>query len=203
MPASLRVLVHVAQQMGLFGAAPRVFVDDASGSIVYYPELLSAHQSAALFAQLETALPWAQETMWMYDHAVSVPRLLARFRSDEPLPAELREVKHLVEACIGAQFNSVSVQYYRGGGDSVAWHSDHTEELIERPYVALVSLGAVREMQIRSKARPRRSFAVDLEPGSLLVMGGLAQEHWEHHIPKVHRSIHARISIALRQKREP
>lgn len=201
MTASLRVLMHVAQQIGLFGAQPQAFVDDASGSIVYYPELLGAQQSAELFAHLETALPWAQETMWMYDHTVPVPRLLARFASDEPLPAQLRSVKDLVEAHVGAAFNAVSVQYYRDGSDSVAWHSDHTEDLIERPYVALVSLGAVREMQIRSKRRPRRSFSVDLEPGSLLVMGGLAQEHWEHHIPKVHRPVKPRISIALRQKR--
>jgi alkylated DNA repair dioxygenase AlkB len=32
-------------------------------------------------------------------------------------------------------------------------------------------------------------------------MGGLAQEQWEHHIPKVSRAIAPRISIALRQKR--
>lgn len=191
----------MAQQIGLFGAAPRVFVDDASGSIVYYPELLGAQQSAELFEHLEKTLPWTQETMWMYDHTVAVPRLLARFSADEPLPAELIDVKARVESRIGAQFNSLSVQYYRDGSDSVAWHSDHTEDLIERPFVALVSLGAVREMQIRTKAKPRRAFSVDLEPGSLLVMGGLAQEHWEHHIPKVHRPLKPRISIALRQKR--
>jgi alkylated DNA repair dioxygenase AlkB len=191
----------MAQQLGLFGAAPQVFVDDASGSIVYYPALLDAPQSAALFTNLETTLPWTQETMWMYDHTVEVPRLLARFGPEEPLRPELLDVKQRVESVVQAAFNSLSVQYYRDGSDSVAWHSDHTEDLIERPYVALVSLGAVREMQIRSKARPRRSFSIDLEPGSLLVMGGLAQEYWEHHIPKVSRPIAARISIALRQRR--
>lgn len=191
----------MAQQIGLFGAAPQTFVDDASGSIVYYPELLDAVRSVELFALLERSLPWSEETMWMYDHTVAVPRLLARFAPEEPLPDELLDVKRRVEQRVGAQFNSLSVQYYRDGSDSVAWHSDHTEDLIERPYVALVSLGAVREMQIRTKARPRKAFSVDLEPGSLLVMGGLAQEHWEHHIPKVHRPIAPRISIAMRQRR--
>jgi alkylated DNA repair dioxygenase AlkB len=190
----------VAQQIGLFGADPQVFVNGES-SIVYYPALLGAAQSAQLFTHLEKSLSWAQETMWMYDHTVSVPRLLARFAPDEPLPDELCRVKTLVETQVQTQFNSVSVQYYRDGSDSVAWHSDHTEDLIERPYVALVSLGAVREMQIRSKAKPRRVFSINLEPGSLLVMGGLAQEQWEHHIPKVSRPITPRMSIALRQRR--
>jgi alkylated DNA repair dioxygenase AlkB len=113
----------------------------------------------------------------------------------------LLEVKLRTEAQLETRFNAVSVQYYRDGSDSVAWHSDHTEDLIDRPCVALVSLGAVREMQLRSKSKPRRAFSVDLEPGSLLVMGGLAQEQWEHHIPKVSRAIAPRISIALRQKR--
>lgn len=184
--------------MGLFGAAPRVFVDGES-SIVYYPALLDATESTALFEHLQNTLTWTQETMWMYDHTVAVPRLLARFAPDEPIPNELVDVKLRAEALLQERFNSVSVQYYRDGSDSVSWHSDHTEGLVERPYVALVSLGAVREMQIRSKAKPRRSFSVDLEPGSLLVMGGLAQEQWEHHIPKVSRPIAPRISIALRQ----
>ena len=190
----------MAQQIGLFGTAPHVFVNDES-SIVYYPALLDAPRSAALFRHLQETLSWTQETMWMYDHTVAVPRLLARFAADDPLPVELADVKVRVEDVLNARFNGVSVQYYRDGSDSVAWHSDHTEDLIERPYVALVSLGAVREMQIRSKGKPRRAFSIDLEPGSLLVMGGLAQEQWEHHIPKVSRPIAPRISIALRQKR--
>jgi alkylated DNA repair dioxygenase AlkB len=192
----------VAQQIGLFGTAPQVFVNDES-SIVYYPALLDAAESTALFAHLQQSLSWTQETMWMYDHTVAVPRLLARFAPDEPLPDALCDVKGRAEAQLQTQFNAVSVQYYRDGSDSVSWHSDHTEDLIERAYVALVSLGAVREMQIRSKAKPRRTFSVDLEPGSLLVMGGLAQEQWEHHIPKVSRPIAPRISIALRQRRLP
>jgi alkylated DNA repair dioxygenase AlkB len=189
----------VAQQIGLFGSAPQVFVDDES-SIVYYPAFLDAAESLALFNDLESMLPWTQETMWMYDHTVAVPRLIARFAPDEPLPQQLVEVKARAEERIGAQFNALSVQYYRDGSDSVAWHGDHTEDLIEKPYVALVSLGAVREMQIRSKAKPRRTFSIDLEAGSLLLMGGLAQEQWEHHIPKVARPIAPRISIALRQR---
>lgn len=137
----------------------------------------------------------------MYDHSVVVPRLIARFSIGDPLHPELARVKARVEQTLGAAFNALSVQYYRDGNDSVAWHNDHTEDLIERPYVALVSLGAVRQMQIRSKAKPRRVFSIDLEPGSLLVMGGLAQDHWEHHVPKVACPVSPRISIALRQRR--
>lgn len=193
----------MSQQIGLFGSAPRVFVEDASGGIVYYPAVLDAAESVALFAHFEATLPWVHETMWMYDKTVDVPRLIARFMPGEPMPPELADLQSRVEDRLGVRFTAASVQYYRDGNDSVAWHSDHTEELIDLPVVAVLSLGAVREMQIRSKARPRRTFSCDLDPGSLFVMSGRAQEFWEHHIPKVNRGTGARISVAFRQRRIP
>ncbi len=199
--ARVRVDPYVAQQMGLFGAGPRVYADDETGSIAYYPALYSAAESADLFDFLERSLPWAHETMWMYDRTVAVPRLIARFASGDPMPQELAQVQDRVESFLDVAFTALSVQYYRNELDSVAWHSDHTEDLIELPVVALVSLGAAREMQVRSKARPRRSFSLDLEPGSLFVMSGRAQDFWEHHVPKLRRPTRPRISVALRQRR--
>jgi alkylated DNA repair dioxygenase AlkB len=191
----------MAQQIGLFGSAPQVFVDDETGGIAYYPAVFSAAEAAELFERFERELPWTQETMWMYDHTVTVPRLIARFLPGEEVPPRLAAVQSSVEDYLDVPFTSCSVQYYRGGNDSVAWHSDHTEDLIDLPVIAVLSLGATREMQVRSKARPRRTFSVDLEPGSLFVMSGRAQEFWEHHIPKARRAIAPRISVAFRQRK--
>jgi alkylated DNA repair dioxygenase AlkB len=55
-------------------------------------------------------------------------------------------------------------------------------------------------MRIQSKARPRRAIKLALEPGSLLLMAGAAQEHWEHGIPKTREPVGARISLAFRQR---
>lgn len=189
----------MAQQTSLFGAQARLFADGEAGKIAYYPAVFSAAESDELFRFLERTLPWSAETMWMYDHTVDVPRLIARFPAGEPLPAELRDVKARIETYLGEAFTSLSVQLYRDGNDSVAWHNDHRDELVALPTIALLSLGATREILIRSKARPRRTFGCDLEPGSLFVMSGRAQEFWEHHIPKVKRPIGPRISVALRQ----
>ncbi len=189
----------MAQQIGLFAAAPHRYVDDATGAIVYYPGAFTPAESDELFEVLERSLPWSSETMWMYDRTVQVPRLIARFAPGDPKPPQIAAVKSRIEEFLRVEFTSVSVQYYRGGNDSVAWHNDHRDELIDLPCIALLSLGAAREMLVRSKARPRRTFACDLEPGSLFVMSGRSQEYWEHHIPKVRRPIGARISVALRQ----
>jgi alkylated DNA repair dioxygenase AlkB len=191
----------MAQQMGLFGEAPRAFVDDATGAVVYYPQVFSAGESARLFELFERTLPWSSETMRMYDRTVDVPRLIARFGPGQEKPPELAAVQGRVEQYLDTAFTSVSVQYYRDGNDSVAWHNDHREELVPLPVIALVSLGASREMLVRSKARPRRTFSCALDPGSLFVMSGRSQEFWEHHIPKVKRPTGPRISIALRQRK--
>ncbi|HEV2262662.1 MAG TPA: alpha-ketoglutarate-dependent dioxygenase AlkB [Candidatus Rubrimentiphilum sp.] len=194
------MLEACVQQLGLFGSVPAVFVDDETGKIAYYPALLAPDESRRLFDRLANTLSWTQETMWMYDHTVTVPRLIARFDQSQARPAELANLQDRVEKFLGERFNTVSLQYYRDHNDSVAWHSDHTEELIENATVAIVSLGAARDMLIRSKARPRRTIARTLEPGSLFVMGGRAQDFWEHHIPKLRQPLGPRISVALRQK---
>lgn len=193
----------MAQQIGLFGSTQRVFVNDETGGIAYYPDVFAAAEAAELFAKFERELPWSQESMWMYDRTVAVPRLIARFLPGDAVPDELAETQRRVQRYLDTRFTSCSVQLYRSGNDSVAWHNDHTEELIDLPTIAVLSLGATREMQVRSKARPRRAFSCDLEPGSLFVMSGRAQDFWEHHIPKARRPIAPRISVAFRQRRTP
>ncbi len=195
------VLEEGVQQLALFGSGNREFVDDESGKIAYYPAVFTAAESKRLFEHFSQKLAWTQESMWMYDHTVAVPRLIARFSGEDPMPGEVTAVWKRVEEFLKAPFNSVSFQYYRDANDSVAWHSDHTEDLVENGIVAVVSLGAVREMQVRSKKRPRRTFSCALDPGSVFYMGGRAQDFWEHHIPKLRQAVAPRISIAFRQKR--
>lgn len=190
----------MAQQIGFFGAQPQTFASGERGSIVYYPGVFDPAEAAALFGHLQQTLKFEQETMWMYDKTVDVPRLIARFKPGEPQPEELEAVRSRVEELLRVRFNSLSVQYYRNGADSVAWHNDHRDELIDLPTIALVSLGAAREMLVRPKEPPRRSVRIDLEPGSVLAMSGRSQEFWEHTIPKVKRAVGPRISIALRQR---
>ena len=188
-------------QLHLFDSGPLTLVDDATGTIRYYPAVLTPSAAADLFAFLVEHAPWTNETMWMYDHEVEVPRLVARYLPDEGMPQELVHAKIAVENLLSERFNSVSLNYYRNERDSVSWHSDHVEELVVRPTIALLSLGATRRMQVRTKKRPRRTHSIDLDAGSLFVMSGAAQEFWEHTIAKSPRPSDARISVAFRLRR--
>jgi alkylated DNA repair dioxygenase AlkB len=135
----------------------------------------------------------------MYDRDVDVPRLVAGYRlTDRELPPVLTEASRRAAEATGTSFNSVGLNFYRNGQDSVAPHNDHLYEIVAGYPIALISLGATRLMTIRSKAKPRRIFDVDLEEGSLLLMSYQTQKNYDHGIPKTRAAIGPRISVALR-----
>ena len=112
----------------------------------------------------------------MYDRDVDVPRLTAHYHlppdgradpADGPLPSAIREAARQVIASTSVPFNSVGLNRYRDGRDSVAPHNDHLNVLVEGHPIALMSLGGTRRMTIRAKEPPRRVLQVDLEAGSL------------------------------------
>jgi alkylated DNA repair dioxygenase AlkB len=139
----------------------------------------------------------------MYDREVDVPRLLGYFRLDpapDATPTAALDAARRVVAHLGVPFNSVGLNLYRDGRDSVAPHNDHLYDIREGFPIALLSLGATRRMTIRAKAAPRRSIHVDLEMGSLLVMDYATQIHYTHGVPKTSALIGERISLAFRVK---
>jgi alkylated DNA repair dioxygenase AlkB len=129
---------------------------------------------------------------------------MGHFRLDPAppsMPGALSDAARLVSDRVGVAFNSVGLNLYRDGRDSVAPHNDHLNEIRKGFPIALVSLGATRRMTIRAKTPPRRVIHVDLEPGSLLVMDYATQLHYTHGVPKTTEPLGERISLAFRVKR--
>ena len=139
----------------------------------------------------------------MYERQVDVPRLQAHFRlaPDESTPDVIRAAADRVIAVTGVPFNSVGLNFYRDGRDSVAPHNDHLDEIADGFPIALLSLGATRRMAIRAKNPPRRALNVDLAAGSLFVMSYATQLHYTHGIPKTREAVESRISLAFRVRR--
>jgi alkylated DNA repair dioxygenase AlkB len=188
----------VSQQLGFFEADSQVVLDDATGSIAYYPHVLTPEQSTRVFEELMAVIPWRSERRMMYEREVDVPRLVASAPIDGELTAPLAEVLPIVERVAGVRFTSIGLNLYRDGRDSVAPHNDRLPELVAAQPIALLSLGATRRMTIRSKATPRRILDLDLAPGSLLVMSYETQFHYDHGIPKTNAEVGPRISVAFR-----
>jgi len=190
-------------QMPLFASpSETVLVDDERGRVAYTPGFLSADVVQAWFAELRESVPWKTQRRRMYDRDVDVPRLQAHFSLDpgDDAPDAIRVAAGKAVAFTGVPFNSVGLNFYRDGRDSVAPHSDHLDEIVEGFPIALLSLGATRRMTIRAKEPPRRVLQIDLTGGSLLVMSYETQLHYTHGIPKTRESVGARISLAFRVK---
>jgi alkylated DNA repair dioxygenase AlkB len=194
-------------QIPLFaGGSEIVLVDDKRGRIAYTPGLVPGEVARAWFAELREAVTWKTQRRRMYDREVDVPRLLAHYRlapEQGSAPDAIRVAAGKVIAVTGVLFNSVGLNFYRDGRDSVAPHSDHLDEIVRDFPIALLSLGATRRMMIRTKAAPKRVLNVELASGSLLVMSYDTQLHYTHGIPKTKESVGARISLVFRVKPAP
>ena len=183
--------------------SPVVLVSER-GDVTYFPEYLGAGPATELLDELLATTHFIADTRMMYGRRVAVPRETAG-RGDgmsQPWTPGLSEVRTRLEAVLDTSFDYVFVNRYRGGRDSVAWHSDHDED--PRKIVGSLSLGATRVFDLRPKRksglRPR-TIAVDVAHGDLIVMAGETQRNWEHRVrkdPCVHEE---RINLTFRQHR--
>lgn len=188
-------------QLALFDSTETVLVDDERGRITYRPHFVDAGTAEAWFTALRHGIEWRSERRLMYDREVDVPRLVSSFRLDPASPSTpdaILDASRLVIDATSVPFNSVGLNLYRDGRDSVAPHNDHLNEIQKWFPIALVSLGATRRMAIRAKEPPRRAFNVDLEAGSLFVMDYATQLHYTHGVPKTNEPVGERISLAFR-----
>jgi alkylated DNA repair dioxygenase AlkB len=192
-------------QLSLFDSSETVLADDERGRVVYTAGFIDTATADAWFAELRTAVEWRASRRMMYEREVDVPRLTGHYRLGPPAgstPLAILESARRVVDHLGVVFNSVGLNLYRDGRDSVAPHNDRLSEIVKGFPIALVSLGATRRMTIRAKEAPRRVIHVDLEPGSLLVMDYATQLHYTHAVPKTDVPVGERISLAFRVKRE-
>jgi len=182
------------------------------GDIRFVAGFLTRAESDACFSELLDLVEWEQHIIRIRGREIASPRLSAWYGdpdahyrysglSLEPrawLPPILA-LKARVETVCAAPFNSVLLNLYRDGSDSMGWHSDDEPELGERPLIASLSLGATRRFRLRHRRRRDLDpVALDLESGSLLIMQGDTQRFWKHQIPKTKRSVGPRINLTFR-----
>ncbi|WP_189130761.1 alpha-ketoglutarate-dependent dioxygenase AlkB [Wenjunlia tyrosinilytica] len=157
-----------------------------------------------LFEQLANDVPWHAEERRMYDRVVAVPRLLAFYKEDDPLPHPvLTDARSMLSehyrAELGEPFRTAGLCLYRDGGDSVAWHGDRIGRGDkEDTMVAILSVGEPRVLALRPRAGGGPTIRQALGHGDLIVMGGSCQRTWDHSIPKTAKPVGPRISVQFR-----
>lgn len=191
------------------GSFTRIDMRDAD--VTLYPALFSASEGRQLFAMLRQDILWRQEAIRVYGRVHQQPRLTAWY--GEPgtvytysgitlqatpwIPA-LLTIKERIEGVAQATFNSVLLNLYRSGADSMSWHADDEAELGRNPVIGSVSLGESRALQMKHKSNRDDRRTIPLANGSFLLMQRPTQHHWLHSIAKSRQAMGERINLTYR-----
>ncbi|RSZ59245.1 alpha-ketoglutarate-dependent dioxygenase AlkB [Massilia atriviolacea] len=178
------------------------------GALAVLPQLPLPISNAEVLARLIAETDWRAESITLWGKRHPQPRLTAWHGEAaytysglrlEPLPfTPLQlELKQAVEAACGHRFNSVLLNYYRNERDSMGMHSDDEIELGPEPVIASLSFGAPRSFVLRHKGT-KQTLKLGLNDGTLLVMSGNTQKHWQHGINKSTRAIGPRVNLTFR-----
>ncbi|RKP53515.1 alpha-ketoglutarate-dependent dioxygenase AlkB family protein [Pararobbsia silviterrae] len=187
----------------LFDDMPRPDID-------WQPAWLADDVARALQTQVVAEVEWKQDVMRTPAGMVAFPRLTAWQGDPEAIyvysgirnvpgawtPAVL-ELRRAAERASGVTFNSVLINRYRNGVDSMGWHADKERELGPEPVIASVSLGVTRVFQFQH-VKTRVVHTLELSHGSLLIMRGLTQREWRHRVPKAPKVLGERINLTFR-----
>lgn len=197
-------------------STPSLFSDQQEllpfdGSALLFPKFLEPTQTSQIFQQIMDETPWELPEMVMFGKKLPQAGLSTWFTNTDVnyVYSGISRTPHVMTPMLtgvldrcalksGAEYNSVLVNLYRDGNDSVSWHSDNEAVNGSEPTIASVSLGATRRFDLRHK-ESGETVRIDLEDGSLLVMSGLSQHCWVHQIAKTKTKVGPRINLTYRR----
>ena len=179
--------------------------------LVLYRDVFARDELEYLFYDLKENIIWSQEYIHIANKKIAQPRLTAWYGDEDAkytysnLKLQPRVwnptlllIKQKIEELSLCQFNSVLLNYYRNGNDSIAWHSDNEKQLGYLPEIASFSLGETRKFLIKAKKRSAGYLEIFLKAGDLLLMYGEFQKNWLHALPKNKSVKKPRINLTFR-----
>ncbi len=175
-------------------------------------EFLPDREASEILDTLIENTSWTQPVIQLGAKSIPSPRLAAWFGDEEafysysgvrnvpaPWTPVLQKVRIQLEKVAGSQFNSVLLNYYRSGQDSMGWHRDNERELGPEPLIGSVSLGESRRFLMKHVKDKNLRWKIDLRHGSALIMMGQTQNLWRHCLPKSKTRNDPRVNLTFRR----
>lgn len=195
-----------------------LFTTGSSGKIVYdlpdcelilIDNFFSKTESDRFYEKLLHQTKWREYEMEMFDKIVTAPRMISWYEDKDNPGADqkgpdwtydLLTIRGRVEKETEVDFNSLLLNLYRDGNDSVAWHSDKEHNTGPNPIIASVTFGETRMFRLRHKFRKDLDqVEIPLHHGSFLLMAGTTNSYWQHQVPKTARDVLPRINLTFRR----
>jgi len=214
---------------GIKGVSPKTSPKNSPSTNPTDPDSIQ-HTYTSLQEFFTDQIPWNQGSVKMFGKDIPEPRLTCYYGDYDykysgklmkripfaEAPAIINVLKKMCEEQWEKQFgykylfNSVLLNRYRNGKDSMGWHNDLEPVYGDKPQIASITFlssgTSPREFQFRRNDSEKRSdrARVGLENGSLLFMcGDSFQKIWQHQLPKVTPSksemYGERINLTFRQ----
>jgi alkylated DNA repair dioxygenase AlkB len=124
----------------------------------------------------------------------------------QPYHPAIMATRHKLENLTNTSFEVVFLNGYENSRDQLGWHADDSPEMDPNRPIAIVSLGAEREIWFTEQGDvrdPGKRTALKLQHGSLCLMApGMQRTHF-HRIPKAGFECGPRISETFRGYVEP
>jgi alkylated DNA repair dioxygenase AlkB len=182
------------------------------GDVKFYPNFFTREISDFFYHKLYQEVKWEQKYITLYGKTHLIPRLTAWYGDEgkiytysnitmypQPWTDSLLTIKNTLKSVTEAEFNSVLLNLYRHGQDSMGWHSDNEKELGNNPVIASVNFGETRRFMLKPRDKNNHTkIELNLSHGSVLIMAGETQKYWLHQIPKTTRKLEPRINLTFR-----
>lgn len=189
------------------------------GEVNYYGEIMPLSESDFYFERLFNTIAWRNDQALVFGKIIETKRKVAWCadtldgkpfaysysgitRHSIPFTEELLTLKKLVEKQSNETYNSCLLNLYHSGEEGMAWHSDGEADLKEQGAIASLSFGAERKFAFKHKLS-KEVVALQLKPGSLLVMKGTTQQYWLHRLPPTKKVSEPRINLTFRTIDKP
>jgi|TARA_Y100000994_G_scaffold245772_1_gene247919 alkylated DNA repair dioxygenase AlkB len=166
--------------------------------------------SNELLKKLISDLPWESMAIKMFGKDITIPRLQCwvgdkgcdykysgKKLNRQDWTTDLIMIREKIYKELNIDFNSVLVNYYRDGKDSMGWHSDNERELGPNPTIASISLGSERDLVFRNRIN-KEVLPIPQTHGCLILIDGKTQKNWQHAIKKTRKVIGPRINLTFR-----
>lgn len=180
------------------------------GEAIYHGPIFTTEEASTHLSHLLTHIPWQHDEVFLFGKKIITSRQMAWFgdqncnytyagKKHQALPwtKELTTIRNAVESYTKTSFNSCLANLYHEGEQGMGWHQDNEKELGSNPTIASISFGAERRFDFRHK-ESREKISVILENGSLLIMSGETQTHWQHQLPKTKKIKNQRVNLTFR-----
>lgn len=185
------------------------------GDVLYYGPVMGAEKANHYLQALLETIAWRHDEVIIFGKRIVTKRKVAWYgdagldytysgitRQPVAWTEELLQLKQLAEDRTGASYNSCLLNLYHDGSEGMSWHSDDENTLTHHAAIASMSFGAERKFSFKHKKKALTA-SVMLQHGSLLVMQGATQTHWQHSLPKTVKVSKPRINLTFRRMAQP